>query len=132
MANRRQKKVSEAIHKEISVLIRQRIRDPRLRFVTVTGVDISPDLRFAKVHIALDDPQRENLVMGALSKANSYLRRELGLTLPLRHVPELSFKVDTSAQYGERIDALLDSLQAESEAQADDTSDADEADGNQK
>lgn len=108
MTTRRQRKVAEAIHKEISLLLQHRIRDPRLSLVNVTGVEVSPDLRLALVYVTSFEKHKNKLVLKALSKANGYLRRELGQALSLRHVPELNFKIDTSAEQGQRIDELID------------------------
>ncbi|MEM7348383.1 MAG: 30S ribosome-binding factor RbfA, partial [Chloroflexota bacterium] len=87
MASRRQRKVAELIHEEISVLIQRETQDPRLGFVTVTGVDVSPDLKSAQVHITtLDDSDIKSTLEG-LSSAASYYRHRLAQTLSLRYVP---------------------------------------------
>lgn len=114
MATRRQRQVAELLHEEISLLIQRRARDPRLGFVTVTGVEVSPDLRVAHVYVSVlgnDDEANESLA--SLRRAAGFFRRELGTTLSLRYLPELNFRPDDSLERGLRIDQLLDSLHDE-------------------
>jgi ribosome-binding factor A len=114
MPSRRQKQVAELLHQEISQLIQYRTQDPRLGFVTVTGVDVSPDLRQAQVYVTVlgDEVDAQSSLTG-LTSAASYFRHELGQSLSLRYVPHLSFKIDTSLEYGLHIDSLLDSITEE-------------------
>ena len=114
MTTRRQRQVAELLHEELSVLIQRRARDPRLGFVTVTGVEMSPDLRVAHVYVSVlgsgDDVQQS---LESLRRAAGFFRRELGASLSLRYLPELNFRSDDSLARGLRIDQLLDSLQQE-------------------
>jgi ribosome-binding factor A len=116
MASRRQRQVGELLHEEISRIIQHETKDPRLGFVTVTGVNVSPDLREARVYVSVfgDKPEIKNTLAG-LTSAASYFRRLLAQSLSLRHVPELSFKLDTSLDYGMHIEALLDTIKEESD-----------------
>jgi ribosome-binding factor A len=116
MASRRQRQVGELLHEEISRIIQHETKDPRLGFVTVTGVDVSPDLRQAQVYITVfgDKLEVKNTLAG-LTSATSFFRRLLGQSLSLRHVPELTFKIDTSVAYGLHIDSLLDAIHEESD-----------------
>lgn len=114
MTTRRQRQVAELLHEELSVLIQRRARDPRLGFVTVTGVEVSPDLRIAHVYVSVlgsDDDVKQSLQ--SLRHAAGFFRRELGASLSLRYLPELNFRSDDSLARGLRIDQLLDSLQQE-------------------
>lgn len=114
MTTRRQRQVAELLHKEISLLIQQRLRDPRLGFVTVTGVEMSPDLRVAHVYVSVlgsDDEVQASLK--SLNRATGFFRRELGASLSLRYLPELNFRADDTLERALRIDELLDSLQEE-------------------
>ncbi len=116
MASRRQRQVGELLHEEISRIIQHETKDPRLGFVTVTGVEVSPDLRQARVYITVfgDKLEVKNTLAG-LTSAASYFRRLLGQALSLRYIPELSFKLDTSLAYGMHIDELLDTIKEEHE-----------------
>ena len=114
MTTRRQRQVAELLHEEISLLIQRRVRDPRLGFVTVTGVEMSPDLRVAHVYVSVlgsDDEAQASL--DSLSRAAGFFRRELGASLSLRYLPELNFRPDDTLERALRIDQLLDSLQEE-------------------
>lgn len=114
MASRRQRQVGELLHEEISRIIQHETKDPRLGFVTVTGVDVSPDLHQARVYVSvLGDKVDVKNTLAGLTSAARYFRRLLGQSLSLRYIPELSFKLDTSLEYGLHIDALLDTIQEE-------------------
>jgi ribosome-binding factor A len=116
MASRRQRKVAELLHKEISQLIQFETRDPRLGFVTVTDVEVSPDLRQARVYVTtLSDEAKAQDTLTGLINASGYFRHKLSQSLSLRYIPELTFKLDTSLEHGLRIDNLLDTLKEERE-----------------
>ena len=86
-------------------------RDPRLANVTITGVDITPDLLQAKVHFSVwGDAEEEREAKAGLDRASGFLRSELAARVHLRFVPELSFVVDKSVAHGQRIEELLDQL----------------------
>jgi ribosome-binding factor A len=113
MATRRQKQVSNLIQKELGDLLEQKIGDPRLDFVTITTVEVSPDLRQAHIYVStLGDQQA---AMEGFEHAASFLRRELASRVTLRYVPELIFHSDTSAQRGERILQLLEEIEGAQE-----------------
>lgn len=108
MAKIRTGRVSEQIKKELSLLIQTELKDPRIGFITVTGVEVTNDFSQAKVYLSVlgDDDQKAGTLKG-LEKASGFLRSELGKRIRLRHVPELIFKFDESIAYGSRIEKLL-------------------------
>jgi ribosome-binding factor A len=110
----RQSRVGEQIKKELSQLIQQELKDPRIGFLTITGVDVSGDLSQAKVYLSVlgSDEQKQD-ALKALAKANGFLRTEIGKRIRLRKVPELLFKTDASVDFGSRIDNLLHQLHSE-------------------
>ncbi len=111
MASPRQRRVGDQIQKEISDLLLREIKDPRIGFVTLTAVDVSGDLRIAKVfYTVLGDDGKRTDTAKALAKASPFIRRELGRRLRLRFTPELQFCYDSSLDYGNRIDSLLKEL----------------------
>jgi ribosome-binding factor A len=115
MASRRQRQVAELLHEEISQLIQHNTRDPRLGFVTVTGVEVSADLRVAQVFVtALGDETDAQSTLEGLTSAAGYFRHQMRQTLSLRYMPELRFKLDTSLEYGLRVDDLLNTINRES------------------
>ena len=116
MTSRRQRKVAELLHEEISQLIQFQTRDPRLGFVTVTDVEVSPDLRQARVYVTtLSDEAEAQDTLAGLVNASGYFRHKLSQSLSLRYIPELTFKLDTSLEHGLHIDNLLDTLKQERE-----------------
>jgi ribosome-binding factor A len=114
MTKVRQSRVGEQIKKELSQLIQQELKDPRIGFLTITGVDVTGDLSQAKVYLSVlgTDEQKKD-TLAALAKANGFLRSEIGKRIRLRKVPELLFKTDTSVDYGIRIESLLHQLRRE-------------------
>ncbi|WP_019638030.1 30S ribosome-binding factor RbfA [Paenibacillus fonticola] len=116
MAKNRTGRVGEQIKKELSVLIQNEVKDPRVGFVTVTGVDVTSDLSQAKVYISIfGDEEKKAESLKGLDKALGYLRTELGKRMRLRHTPELIFKVDESIEYGSRIEKLLGEITQDEE-----------------
>lgn len=114
MAKNRTGRVGEQIKKELSVLIQTEMKDPRIGFITVTGVDVTNDLSQAKIYLSVlgDEEQKTNSLKG-LEKAKGFLRSELGKRVMLRHTPELIFKFDESISYGSHIEKLLGDLSQE-------------------
>ncbi|MGC8878915.1 MAG: 30S ribosome-binding factor RbfA [Anaerolineae bacterium] len=111
MATRRQRQVAELLHEEISTLILLKARDPRLKGVTVTGVEVSPDLENAWVYVSvLGTEEQVQEALAGLKSATGFLRREIAAALSLRIVPDLMFRLDDSLERGMRIDRLLDSI----------------------
>jgi ribosome-binding factor A len=116
---KRADRVADLIKMEISALLLKRVRDPRIGFVTITGVKVTDDLRSAKVFfVELGKDQCSEDVRAGLGKAAGFLRRELGRRLRLRRVPELLFAYDPSFAYGNRIERLLSEIHREEEAHA--------------
>lgn len=114
LATRRQRQVSELIHRELSLLLLMNVRDPRLSGVTITGVDVTRDLVLARVHFTvLGDGDEGQAAQAALDHAAGYLRTQLAARVELRLAPELVFRLDRSAEYASRIDQLLDGLEGE-------------------
>ena len=109
MARRRVQRFNELLRQELSTLLVRRVRDPRLSSVTITEVDITADLRMARIYVSVmdDDEETRQEVLRSLQGAAGFLRRELANRLEVRHTPELIFHLDESARYGERIDQLL-------------------------
>jgi ribosome-binding factor A len=105
----RHERLGAQIMRTLSELLRFEVKDPRLQGVSLTAVDLTRDLSVAKVYFSLlnpDDDAREALE--GLSKASGFLRRKLGGALKVRHVPELRFAHDDSAEHGMKISELID------------------------
>ncbi|PKO23080.1 MAG: ribosome-binding factor A [Chloroflexi bacterium HGW-Chloroflexi-1] len=112
-SRRRQQRVSELLHEELSILISTALTDPRLAdaMINVTAVIVSPDLRNARVYIEHVLPaEASRQIVETLVRAQGFLRQALVENLNLRYVPELTFQVDRTSARGHRIDEILDSL----------------------
>ena len=108
MSFKRADRVNALLQRELGTIISEELRDPRIAFSTVTAVEITDDLRSARVHVSvLGDEEQIASTMIALEEAKAYLRHELGTRTDLRYVPELSFVNDRSAERSARIAALL-------------------------
>ena len=108
MASNRINRINEEIQKELSSLFRT-LKDPRVQggMVTITHVDTTSDLRYAKVFVSVLDKTQEKDVVKGLKSAAGYLRRELGAAIKLRYTPELQFVADDSIEQGAHILQML-------------------------
>ncbi|MFQ5944795.1 MAG: 30S ribosome-binding factor RbfA [Anaerolineae bacterium] len=110
--SRRQRRVGEQIQEELSALLQREVQDPRLAEVTITRVDMSPDLRRAEIYISTLGSQEEREIAAvAIQAAAGYFRRELARRLSLRFMPEIVFLRDDSLERGQRIIDLIQDLQ---------------------
>jgi len=108
MRGGRMRRVDEAMRAVLSDAIAKDLKDPRVGFVTVTGVKTSSDLRHARVYVSVlgDEPQRNETIDG-LRSAHGFLQRRLAGELTLKHTPSLTFEYDDSVDRGMRIASLL-------------------------
>jgi ribosome-binding factor A len=105
---KRADRVAELIMTETSDIIFKQVKDPRVQAVTITSVKVTDDLRNAKVYfVEMGKDECSPEIKAGLSKATSFVRRELGKRLQLRFVPEILFVHDKSFGYGSKIDKLL-------------------------
>jgi ribosome-binding factor A len=110
--SRRTGRVGDLIRAELSDLLLRHVRDPRVRLVSVTDVEVSPDLRHAVVKVSVLGEEEQRLeTIEALRHARGYLRTELARRLRMMRVtPELIFELDRGAEYSQRISEILESL----------------------
>ncbi len=109
MASNRINRINDEIQRELAELIRN-LKDPRVSdagMVSVTRVDTTNDLRYARVYVSVLNKEQEKDVLKGLKSASGFLRRELGSALQLRYTPELQFSGDDSIQHGAHILELL-------------------------
>ena len=136
MTSRRQERIAEVLLEELALLISSELTDPRLddALVTVTDVQVSPDLGNARVYIQHVLPEAESRhVLSALQHSTTFLRHALVENLHLRVVPELHFLVDTTEKRAQHVDELLDRIAAERATQgAAAPEQEDHADGEQR
>ncbi|ALO41549.1 30S ribosome-binding factor RbfA [Pseudoalteromonas phenolica] len=112
-------RVAQQIQKEIAVILQREIKDPRLGFVTVSAVEVSRDLSYAKIFVTVlntSDEDKTKQSVQILNDATGYIRSILGKRIRARIMPELRFVVDTSLLEGMRISNLVDSVIREDNA----------------
>ncbi|KRL01291.1 30S ribosome-binding factor RbfA [Liquorilactobacillus capillatus] len=110
--NYRVGRLAQEIQKEVSDILLKRVRDPRVKGVTITGVEVTGDLQQATIYYSIlselaSDGEKTQI---GLNKATGLIRRELGARLSIYVTPEIKFARDESVQYGDKIDRLLNKL----------------------
>lgn len=111
MASNRIGRINEEIQRELADLLRE-LKDPRVQktMLSITRVETTPDLRYAKVYVSLLDKEYTKETLAGLKSSAGYLRRELGRSLQLRHTPELQWVADDSITHGAHILDILSKL----------------------
>jgi ribosome-binding factor A len=114
MQHKRSDKVAETIHEIICSILSRGLNDPRIGFVTITGVEVTDDLSLARIYFTVigDETVKKDTEAG-LNSAKGFIRRDIGKKLTIRHTPELVFKYDKSLDYGSRIESLLKEIHTE-------------------
>ena len=125
MASNRIGRINEEIQKELAAQLRN-VKDPRVAetMISVTHVETTPDLRYAKVYVSFLQEEKAQDAMKGLKSAGGYLRRELGRTLNLRYTPELVWTLDDSITYGAKMMKLINSLEVEKDDEDDNCADS--------
>jgi len=120
MASNRIGRINEEIQKELASLLRN-LKDPRVQdtMISITHVEATPDLRYAKIFVSFLQEDRAADALKGLKSAGGYLRRELGRALQLRYTPELVWELDDSITYGAKMLKLINSLEVEQDADTD-------------
>ena len=119
MASNRIGRINEEIQRELASLI-PNVKDPRVTgMISVTSVNTTPDLKFAKIYVSVLDKSQETQVLKGLKSAGGYLRRELGRTLNLRNTPEIRFILDQSIEYGVNMSKKIEEVTGGMEAEED-------------
>ena len=95
------------MRQEIADIIMRKIKDPRVGFVTVTGVDLTDDLKIARVYISCLRDEEKDVTLDILNSAKSFIRSEVGRRVRMKVLPSVEFRIDESLGYGDRIDKLL-------------------------
>lgn len=106
----RMDKICEAIHRELAKVISMEVKDPRLGFVTISGVEVTKDLSLAKVMVTVLNEEKSDESIKVLNGAAGFLRSRLAENTTMRKVPSLRFVFDKTSMQGHKIDAILDSL----------------------
>ncbi len=107
-------RIAEEMRREIDHIIREDLNDPRIAGTfSITHVDVTRDLRYAKVFVSIMEPENRAPMMAALKKAAGYVRRSIAKRVQIRYTPELLFELDTNIEYGVHIASLIDHVIAE-------------------
>jgi len=106
----RPKKIADLMQRELSELLQREVRDPRVGMVTITSVDVSPDLSHAKVFFTILDSGKKDETTKGLQRAASFLRSQLSKRMSMYTTPELRFVYDESVERGDRLSRLIDSV----------------------
>jgi ribosome-binding factor A len=115
MASYRPARVGELIQAELATLLTRGLKDPRLEMSTVSYVDVTSDLRHARVYISrLGSEAEQDAMLQGFQRAAGFIRGQLGRRLKLRYIPQLTFELDTGIAYGVRISSMLNELTATS------------------
>lgn len=112
---KRSERVSDLIREEVADIIMYRLKDPRIGFVTVTGVDLSVDLKLAKVYVSVLKEEERDLTLEILNSSKNFIRSALTKRLKMKFIPSITFRLDTSIDYGFKIDKLLKEIKEDDE-----------------
>ena len=104
---KRSKRVSDLLRKEVADIIMYKLKDPRIGFITVTGVDVTDDIKIARVYVSILKDDERKTTIDILNSAKSFIRSELSKRLRMKFIPSIEFRLDTSIEYGNKIEKLL-------------------------
>ncbi len=108
---KRSARVEDLLRQEIAEIIMHRLKDPRIGFVTVTKVELSDDLRHAKIYVSVFEEDKRDAAIKALRAAAGAVKAEIGSRVRLRYMPELDFRIDHTEEHRTRMDALFNEIQ---------------------
>lgn len=117
---KRSVRVSDLIKEEVAQIIMHRLRDPRIGFVTVTGVNVSEDLRHAKVYISILEGTKQDETLKILNSSAKFIRGELASRVRIKFIPQLVFKLDESIEYGAKIERILNEIKSQRKIEEED------------
>ncbi|MBA4372191.1 MAG: 30S ribosome-binding factor RbfA [Thermodesulfovibrio sp.] len=118
---KRSQRVSDLLREEVADIIMYKLKDPRIGFVTVTGVDLSPDLKNAKVFVSILKEEEREPTLDALTSSKAFMRATLAKRLKMKFIPHLDFRLDSSIDYGFKIDKLLKEVRDKEHGDDEDT-----------
>lgn len=111
MSNTRPERVAQFLKEELSQIIREELKDPRIGFVTITRVDITADLRYARVYVSIMGEEKEKKkTFRGLESARGFMKRIIGDRIRMRYTPEIVFKIDDSIEYNIHLSKVIDGV----------------------
>ena len=121
MSYQRIDRISEEVRREVDLIIRGELHDPRIKGTySITRADVTRDLRYAKIYISILEQADRVPMMAALKKAAGYVRHELGKRMIIRYAPQILFELDQNIEYGVHIATVLKQVQSEVQTHDDD------------
>ncbi len=112
---KRSKRVGDLLREVIADIIMRRLKDPRLGFLTVTEVDVKDDLKTASVYVSILREEDRSITLEILNAAQGFIRQEVAKEVKIKFIPQFHFVLDTSIEYGARIDSLLREIKKKEE-----------------
>lgn len=113
LAGKRAVRVGDQILRVIADLLMTKVKDPRTQGITITGIEMSRDLKYAKVYFSIIGDQKEiGRAQAGLSSATGYIKREISARMELKYMPDLLFKYDPSMERGRTMEKLLEELKS--------------------
>ncbi len=112
---KRSQRVSDLIREEVADIIMYRLKDPRIGFVTVTGVEMTADLKLARVFVSIMKEEERETTLEILNSSKNFIRQSLSKRLRMKFIPTIEFRLDTSIEYGFKIDKLLKEIKDKDE-----------------
>jgi ribosome-binding factor A len=112
---KRSERVGDLIREEVADLIMYKLKDPRIGFVTVTGVEMTADLKLARVFVSIMKEEERELTLEILNSSKNFIRSNLSKRLRMKFIPAIEFRLDTSVEYGFKIDRLLKEIKEKDE-----------------
>ena len=114
MSYQRIDRISEQVRREVDLIIRENVSDPRVKGTfSITRAEVTRDLRYAKVYVSILEEENRTPMMTALKKAAGFVRHELGQRMIIRYAPEIQFELDQNIEYGIHIASVLKQVQTE-------------------
>ena len=121
LAGRRAVRVGDQILREIALLLLERVKDPRVRDVTVTGISLSNDLKLARVYYSvMGNENAAERAQSGLDRAKGFIKREIGLRMSLRYIPQITFVHDPTLESGSRMDRVFKKIRKTEENESGD------------
>jgi len=112
---KRSQRVGDLIREEVADIIMYRLKDPRIGFVTVTGAEMTADLKLARVFVSVLKEEERDLTLEILNSSKNFIRTALSKRLRMKFIPEIEFRLDASIEYGIKIDKLLKEIKGHDE-----------------
>jgi ribosome-binding factor A len=113
---KRSQRVSDLLREQTADIITYKLKDPRIGFITVTGADVTDDLKIAFIYVSVFREEEKKTTLDILNAAKSFIRSELSKRLRMKTIPSIEFRIDTSIEYGNRIEQLLSEIRGKNES----------------